>query len=170
MIKIQYLATLFILNLIFVFLPNGGAGASGIVVHSPEELKKAVSRAAPGDTILLENKEWKNAALILNGKDTAEQPILIMPQTMGGVQLNGSSYLAIGGEYLTIKGLHFKNGYTPVRNVITFRINNDLLANHCWATESVIDECSQPARIDNAVWVVLWDGENRVYNCLFFDS
>src|SRR5690606_20999523 len=117
-----------------------------------------------------EDKVWNNAALVLNGKGTAEHPILIMPQTAGGVQLSGNSYVPIGGEYPIVKGFHFKNGYTPVRAVISFRINNDVLANHCRVIETVIEDFSQPDRFQNDVWVVLWGQHNRVDHCTFVDK
>ncbi|EOR94890.1 Alginate lyase precursor [Arcticibacter svalbardensis MN12-7] len=136
--------------------------AATIKVSNPKELKAAVADAKPGDTILLQNKEWKDVLLKVSGKGTAQKPILIMPENKNEVIITGQSALNIGGEYLIIKGFHFKNGYSPKDDIITFRINNDNLANNCRVTECVIEEFSQPDRFHSDSWVVFWGKNNRL--------
>lgn len=133
-------------------------------------LKQAVEKAQPGDTIILQDKEWKDAELVLNGKGTSARPIVIRPQTKGGVIFTGKSKVNIGGAYLIFTGFHFKDGYTPESAVITFRINNDVLANHCRVSECVIENYSQPKRFDSDNWVVLWGKHNRVDHCTFVNK
>ncbi|WP_036692225.1 chondroitinase-B domain-containing protein [Pedobacter glucosidilyticus] len=144
--------------------------AQNKIVKDANALEDAVKQAKPGDTVFLANQEWKNVALTIYGKGTAIKPIVIMPKATKKVIISGQSFLRIAGEHLIIKGLHFKNGYSPQREVITFRINNDLLANHCRLTESVIEDFSQPERFKNDVWVVFWGKRNRVDHCTFIDK
>lgn len=153
-----------------LLLISSGLKAKNITVSSPSELKKAVQNAQPGDTVLLENKEWKNANLVVQGKGHAAKPIVIMPKTIGKVAISGESSLKIAGEHLVIKGLHFKNGYTPEKDLIVFRVNNDNLANNCRLTETVIENFSNPDRFRNENWIVLWGKNNRVDHCVFVDK
>lgn len=144
-----------------LLLPHLASKAT-TVVSNPTELKSAVAKASPGDTILLQNKIWKDVLLQVSGKGTAKKPIVIMPENKTSVLITGQSALNIGGEYLIIKGLHFKNGYSPKGNVITYRINNDNLANNCRVTECVIEDFSQPERFKSDSWVVFWGKNNRL--------
>jgi poly(beta-D-mannuronate) lyase len=146
------------------------AKGQNILVNTPAELKKAVAGARPGDTILLKDKEWSDALLQLSGKGTAEKPILIMPQHPGGVLISGRSCLQIGGEYLVIKDLHFNNGFTPERGLITFRINNELLANHCRVSGVLIENFSQPQRFKSDSWVILYGKYNRIDHSTFVNK
>lgn len=136
--------------------------AARVVVSNPKSLKAAVSAAKPGDTVLLRDIIWNNVLLEVIGKGTKEKPILIMPENKIKVVITGKSSLNIAGEHLIIKGLHFKNGYSPKDNVITFRINNDYLANNCRVTECVIEDFSQPDRFKSDNWVVFWGKNNRL--------
>lgn len=153
-----------------LLLISSGLKAKNITVSTPLELKKAVQNALPGDTIFLENKEWKDAKLVVEGKGTATKPIVIVPRSIGKVIITGQSYLKIAGEYLVIKGLHFKDGYTPEKDLIVFRVNNDRLANNCRLTECVIDEFNNPERFRNENWIVLWGKNNRVDHNIFINK
>jgi poly(beta-D-mannuronate) lyase len=135
---------------------------AAIKVSNPKELKTAVANAKPGDTILLENKIWTNVVLQVSGKGTKEKPIVIMAENKTELIISGQSSLNIGGEYLIIKGLHFKDGFSPKEDVITFRINNDNLANNCRVTECVIEDFSQLDRFHSDNWVVFWGKNNRL--------
>jgi len=158
----------YILLFFSVFIVN--AAFASTIVRDVKELKLAVGKAQPGDTIILQDKEWKDAELVLNGNGTSARPIVIKPQTKGGVVFTGRSKVNIGGAYLIFKGFHFKDGYTPESAVITFRINNDVLANHCRMSECVIENYSQPKRFDSDNWVVLWGKYNRVDHCTFVNK
>lgn len=144
--------------------------AKSILVETPQELKNAVSKAIPGDTIYLKNKEWKNAAIQLSGRGSAAKPIVVMPQSPGGVVFTGNSYIQLGAEYLTFSGFHFKNGYTPKREVISFRINNDQLANHCRVSNLVIEDYSQPQRFKSDTWITLYGKNNRIDHSTFVNK
>lgn len=145
-----------------VFLLSHLALKASTVVSNPAELKSTVAKAKPGDTIMLQNKIWKDVLLQVSGKGTPEKPIVIMPENKTSVLITGQSSLNIGGEYLVIKGFHFKSGFSPKGDVITYRINNDNLANNCRVTECVIEDFSQPERFESDSWVVFWGKSNRL--------
>jgi poly(beta-D-mannuronate) lyase len=155
--------------LLYILILSNTASASTLV-RDVKELKIAVEKAKPGDTVFLQDKVWKDAAISLYGKGTSSRPIFILPQSKGGVVFSGKSYVNIGGTYLVFKGFHFKDGYTPESAVITFRIDNDVLANYCRVSECVIENYSQPKRFDSDNWIVLWGKQNRIDHCTFVNK
>lgn len=144
--------------------------AETVIVENPAALKATIGKAKPGTILLLKDGTWNNAAIQLQGKGTAKSPITIMPQTPGGVTFSGQSYIQIGGEYLIIKGFHFKNGYSPKREVISFRINNDVLANNCRLSNIVIENYSQPERFKADTWITLYGKNNRIDHSTFVNK
>ncbi|UXX78264.1 alginate lyase [Reichenbachiella carrageenanivorans] len=134
---------------------------SRATVANAEELKVKLALTNPGDTILLANGEWKDAELVIKAKGTAEAPIVVMAESLGGVTLTGQSNLKLAGEYVVISGLYFTNGYTPTAEVISFRIKKDDLANNCRITQTVIENYSNPERHDNDYWVGMYGKNNQ---------
>lgn len=130
-------------------------------VGNAEELNVKLATANPGDTILLANGEWKDAELVIKAQGTAEAPIVVMAESLGGVTLTGQSNLKLAGEYVVVSGLHFTNGYTPTAEVISFRIKKDDLANNCRITQTVIENYSNPERHDNDYWVGMYGKNNQ---------
>ncbi|MBZ4188724.1 polysaccharide lyase 6 family protein [Niabella beijingensis] len=141
-----------------------------ILVHTVDELKQQRSLVQPGDTVLLADKEWRDAVLDLEMDGTKEQPVVVRPQTMGKAVFTGRSAIRIGGQYLLVSGLYFKNGSTPGNAVIEFRTPGGKLANNSRVTQCVIENYSQPGRFTADVWVVLWGKRNRVDHCIFKDK
>lgn len=101
---------------------------SNILVKNSIEFNKAVAEAKPGDIIVMANGVWKDSELVFEGKGTKEQPITLTVEDPGKVTLEGASNLQIAGDYLIVKGLVFKNGYTTTNEVISFRKNKKELA------------------------------------------
>ena len=72
--------------------------------------------------------------------------------------------MRIAGEWLSVSGLHFTDGYAPKGSVIEFR-NGQELANHCRLTNCVIDKFN-PSRRDQAYsYILLYGRHNRVDHC-----
>jgi poly(beta-D-mannuronate) lyase len=135
---------------------------STIIVKNSIEFNKAVAEAKPGDIIVMANGVWKNTELVFEGKGTKEQPITLTVETLGKVTLEGSSNLQIAGEYLIIKGLVFKNGYTPTNEVISFRKNKKEQTNNSRLTECVVDNYNNPERQVQDYWVAIYGKNNRI--------
>lgn len=150
-----------------LFLTASLASAADVLVSTPQELKSAVAKAKPGDVILLKNKVWTDVQLVVSGKGTKEKPIWIKPESGNKIEISGKSNLKIGGEYIYIKGFHFKNGYSPKDHVINFRVDNNNLANNCRITQFAVEEFSQLERFKGDSWVVLWGKNNRVDHSTF---
>ena len=136
-----------------------------VKVNNNAELLKAIEAAKPGAEIVLTNGTWKDVAINFTPKGTAEQPIILRAETAGKVSLEGQSYVKFGGEYLTISGLHFKNGYTPENAIINFRLDKETVAHHCRVTNCVIENFNQPRRDRKDHWVEFWGRHNELSNC-----
>lgn len=144
----------------FVLLPSI-AMAADLLVHSQDEFDDAVQDARPGDTILLANGSWDDFEIVFTGEGEADKLITLSAQTKGEVFLTGQSNLRMGGNYLVVSGLVFKDGYTPTRDVISFRRNKQHLAHNSRVTEVVIDNFNQPERHEVDFWVMMYGQNNR---------
>ena len=133
----------------------------GIVVNDISELNIAISKAVPGDHILLADGIWKDAAIKFYGDGSETAPITISAETPGKVFLEGNSFIQLGGEFLTVSNLYFRNGYSPNGAIIRFMINEDSVANHCRVTNTVIKDYNQLNRYTNDRWIELYGKHNQ---------
>jgi poly(beta-D-mannuronate) lyase len=151
--------------LLSILLHALGAHASSVLVSNPQQLKEALTKAQPGDTILLNKGQWKDVALTIETSGTKDKPIVIAAATPGAVQFTGNSFIRFGSEYVVVSGIHFVDGFAEKGAVVEFRKNNDKLANHCRLTNCVIDSYNKPGRFDNENWIILWGQHNRIDHC-----
>ncbi|WP_372746130.1 chondroitinase-B domain-containing protein [Lutibacter sp.] len=138
---------------------------SGILVRNIDEFNSAVANAKAGDEIVLANGVWKDVELVLKGEGTKESPIKLKAETEGEVFIEGVSNLKIGGKFLEVSGLYFRNGHTPSGTVIEFLIDKETFANNCKVTNCVIEDFTQPNREDTDHWVEFWGRNNELSNC-----
>lgn len=132
-----------------------------VLVRSQEEFSDAVKALAPGDTVVLANGEWKDFEVFFTGVGTKDAPIYLTAETPGQVMLTGQSNLRVAGEYLDVSNLVFKNGYTPTREVISFRGSKTELANNSRVHNIVIDDFNPPERASTDFWVMMYGRNNR---------
>lgn len=135
-----------------------------VLVSNLTELNEAIQNCEPGDNIVMANGVWKDVEIVFVGNGTSEKPIVLKSQTPGKVTIEGESNIKLGGEYLEVRDLNFKNGYTSTRSVINFRVNDTLFANHSKFTNCVIEEFTQPNRDDTDHWIELWGRHNELSN------
>ncbi|MGB4837882.1 MAG: chondroitinase-B domain-containing protein [Saprospiraceae bacterium] len=141
------------------------AQGSFIKVTNKGELTKAISDAKPGDEIVLADGVWSDVQIQFSGHGTKDKPIIIRAETEGKVSIEGKSNLRFGGEYLTVSGLHFKNGFSPSSAVVLFRIDEKQVANHCRFTNCVIEDFNQLKRDKADHWVEFWGRHNQLDHC-----
>lgn len=130
-------------------------------VRTPAEYAQAAKRVEAGDTITLASGEWRDFDLVITGRGAAGKPIAVRPEQAGTVFLTGQSSLRIGGEYIHVSGLVFKDGYSPRGEVIAFRRTKEDLARNSRVSEMVIDGFSKPDRAESDYWVALDGRGNR---------
>lgn len=138
------------------------AHAADFRVATQAEYAAAVKRAHPGDTIILRNGEWRDFQILFTGAGTADKPIRLTAESKGGVILTGRSNLRIGGDYLEVSGLVFRDGWSPTDHVIAFRKDSKTYARHARLSEVVIDRFTKPDRRAEDIWVAIYGQDNRV--------
>lgn len=137
------------------------AAARDYLVHDQAEYARALKQVVAGDRVVLANGEWRDFEIVLTGKGREDAPITLTSQEAGKVLLTGQSSLRIGGEYIVVRGLVFRDGYSPRGEVISFRRNKQDQARYSRVTEVVIDGFSKPDRYDDDYWVGMYGSRNR---------
>jgi|GEM_PF-867097 len=114
-------------------------GNGGQLVRNMEELELALSEVKPGDEIVMANGTWWDADIHFIGQGEPGDSITLRAETPGKVILTGESRIRIGGSYLKVDGLVFRDGYlSDLRGaVIDFRAGGEL-AHHSRVTNIMI--------------------------------
>lgn len=146
-----------------ILVASTPAAAAEYRVRTPAEFARVAKQIAAGDVITLANGEWRDFEMAITGKGTAAQPITVKPEQAGKVFLVGQSSLRIGGSFIHVTGLVFKDGYSPRGEVIAFRRTKADLARNSRVSEVVIDRFSKPNRAESDYWVAL-DGKNNRFD------
>ncbi|MBW8192892.1 alginate lyase [Neiella marina] len=136
--------------------------AKDVYVSSESALQKAIKAAVAGDNLILKNGTYTDINIVFYGEGTEDKPITLKAETPGKVFIEGLSDLKLGGTYLNVDGLYFRNGYTPSSSVINFRIDEERIAFHSKVTNSVIDEFTQKDREARDWWVEFWGQHNEL--------
>ncbi|MES2338180.1 MAG: polysaccharide lyase 6 family protein [Pseudomonadota bacterium] len=136
--------------------------ARDIRVADQAAFNDAVKIARPGDTIVLADGIWRDFRMLFEGRGTAARPITLTAQTPGRVILSGASNLRIAGEHLVVRGLVFRDGASPTKEVIAFRRDAKSVASNVRLTDVVIDRFNQPDRRAEDIWVAIYGADNRV--------
>lgn len=125
------------------------------------ELARAVADSRPGDTVVLRDGEWRDAALVVHGEDIA-----VRAETPGKVVLSGRSTLSISGARVEVNGLLFSGAVTE-SDLIRFRTSTSRLAVECRLTECAVVDSNPPDNGTNTKWVSLYGARNQVDHCYF---
>ncbi|MEP9400530.1 polysaccharide lyase 6 family protein [Sphingomonas sp. VNH70] len=136
--------------------------AKRVLVRTMPELTAATAKPAPGDVIVLADGEWRDADIVLRGEGTQASPITLTAEHPGKVVLTGKSRLRLGGRFLIVSGLAFRNGHTPGDAVISFRADSRRLAENSRVTGVVIDRFNNPDRRAEDNWVAIYGSDNRI--------
>lgn len=128
------------------------------------EVASCLKTAQPGDRIYIKDGQYKDLELKWMATGTEKAPITIEALNPGKVKIEGGSTLRMAGEWMSISGLHFTNGFAPKGSVIEFR-NGKQLANHCRLTDCVIDGFNPSRRDQSYSYILLYGRYNRVDHC-----
>lgn len=153
---------------LLLYLQAASIFASTFVQNS-SDLKAAIEKATPGDTIILKNGVWESIQFGITTSGTKESPIVLMAQTSSKVSIQGNSKLQIGGNWWVIEGLVFEKGYSSTGHPWTFTYKQKV-ANNCRVTNCTIIGFNNPNRMQENHWVALYGKNNRVDHCKFIDK
>ena len=120
--------------------------------------------AKPGDVLLMTEGNWTDADILFAGQGSADRPITLKAEKPGKTILTGSSHLRIGGSYLVVDGLYFKDGSTR-ESVVAFRSNSKSFADHCRLTNTAIVNYNQADKKSASHWIGLYGNHNRMDHC-----
>lgn len=99
-----------LISTFFLLLSACEVTARNIVVKSLAALQTAIQQAVPGDVITVANGVYTTTERIsISNSGTASQPITIMAQKTGGVELKGTGGFSMesGASYIVIQGFVF---------------------------------------------------------------
>ncbi|MCK0098320.1 polysaccharide lyase 6 family protein [Qipengyuania sp. S6317L1] len=134
--------------------------AEQYLVHTQAEYSEIARQVEAGDEIILANGEWRDFDLVITGMGREDAPIVLKAQEPGQVILTGLSSLRLGGEYVTVSGLVFRDGFSPRGEVVSFRVSKHNQASHSRVTQVVIDGFSKPDRYESDYWVGIYGHDN----------
>ena len=141
--------------------------ATDFVVSNASDIEDAMDSAQPGDVLIMTDGVWTDQDIDFAGFGAAGNPITLRAETPGGVQLNGTSQLAISGRYLVVDGLNFEGGGDSELNyVVQFR-GPEGEARNCRLTNTQILNYNPPSIDTRYHWVNLYGQDNRVDHCRF---
>ncbi|MDB4192398.1 hypothetical protein N9757_02195, partial [Flavobacteriaceae bacterium] len=102
----------FIRSLFFIFININLLLSQelNVKVDNILEFNNAIKNVVEGTTIVLNNGEWSNVKLNIDGFGTKEKPIVVKAETPGKVLVTGDSKMTISGNYIIVSGLWFKDG------------------------------------------------------------
>ncbi len=143
--------------------------AKNIYVKDVAALNAANATAAPGDVVILKNGVWASIDIKLTCTGTAEKPIIFKAEKAGAVSITGKSSLRIGGEYIVVEGLYFKNGYASNGSVWEFR-QGKTVATNCRISNCFIESFNSPVRLNENYWIAFYGKNNRLDHCSFINK
>ncbi|KGL58841.1 chondroitinase-B domain-containing protein [Polaribacter sp. Hel1_85] len=156
---------LFVFILLLITSCKENSKHETIFVKNNAELKTAITNATPGTNIVLKDGIYKGAQIKFYAIGTKEKPITLKAENPGKVFFEGKSYLHLGGEYLIVDGLYFRNGYSPEISILRYRIGKDSTAFHSRITNTVIKNFTKPSRLTNDHWIEFYGKHNKIDHC-----
>lgn len=154
-----------IITALFIFSCGKNSTRENIFVADINELNQAIKQASPGSKIVLANGVWKDVQIKFYGEGTQYAPITLSAETPGEVFIEGLSNLHLAGDYLVVEGFYFRNGYSPNKGIIRYKIGNDSMANHTRVTNCVIEDFTRPNRWENDRWIEFYGKNNQMDHC-----
>ena len=136
--------------------------AAEISVSSVAELTKAAAEAKPGDAITLADGQYDEPCT-LEAKGTAEQPVVIRSETIGGANLRGR--LRIARDHVTLSGFRFTGKgwvFIKARGIRMTRCTMTNVQNGKWVQ---VDRASRNVEIDHCLFEKKENNRTRKSGC-----
>ena len=97
--------------------------AETITVNNVAELQTAINKAVAGDVLILKNGTYLNNTLNISASN-----IIVKSASPGGVFLNGTNKITIGGDRVTFTGFQFTSGNIGLNSILEVSGNHNTLS------------------------------------------
>jgi len=154
-------------SLILFLVLTGPVLGREFSVSDKSELDSAISNAQPGDTLVLQDGQWRDQKIEFTCQGNESLPITLRAANPGKVVFTGTSTLRIGGRHLVVDGLFFKDPDPSVSDLIQFRKDSKQSASHCRLTNCAVTSTLAASSSDESRWVGLYGEGHRVDHCSF---
>lgn len=143
-------------------LPAGKLGDEPAVA-TPEEFKERVAKLKPGEEVVVRDGIYTQWKLDVSLEGTEVRPVVIRPQTPGGVVFRRDCRLTLRGRHWTFRGFRFEqcSAYTAL----------GVLASDCRITQCHFAHCGTPlSTFAHIVEIGMGSHRNQVDHCYFTGS
>lgn len=155
------------MSLTMVLAMAGQGTATEYTIGPKTEIKSLVKNIVAGDTVILQNGEWRDSDLKFEQlPGTADAPIAITAQTPGKVILTGETEFRLSGTHAIVSGLIFRNP-RGISDVIQLRTHSERLAHKCRITNCIFEESVDSHAGQESRWLSIYGTKNRVDHCYF---
>lgn len=155
--------------LVLVMLVSAKVSEARDYESSLADVAKYLRQAKAGDRIQIADGTYSDVTLKWQAQGTADKPVIVEALHAGKVIISGKSSLQIAGEYLTVSGLHFRDGEPARKTVVDFALSGKV-ANHCRLTDCVIENFNAPERDALVNYITLSGRYNRVDHCSLLEK
>lgn len=137
------------------------------------ELKSIAGSLKPGDEVALKDGVWNDMEIVIDNNGASGKPITIRAQTPGKTIVTGNSSFKLGGAYIVLQDLVFKNIVPAYRRddaIVAFRTNtkegkNDILKNCKFIQDESLQIIND--RAHGFFWVDVYGSNNTIDGCTF---
>lgn len=103
------------------------------VLVKPSQIAAILPRLTPGSQLILADGVWSNINVTIAANGTSSQPILIRPQSPGGVHFVGKTRIDIVGSHLIVADLTIRDGDYPTATTVLELGTSARPCNYCVA-------------------------------------
>lgn len=102
----------FLLVLLFIAVPIHAVSGKEHFVRTAKAFAEAAGGLAAGDTVTIANGSYSGWSVVVTAHGTAENPVIVRAETVGGVLFNGpvtSPVFLVTGSHVQVQGFVFKD-------------------------------------------------------------
>lgn len=135
----------------------------GPAVTTPEEFEARAAKVKPGEELVVRDGIYARWKLDLSLEGAPERPVVIRPQTPGGVVFRRDSRLTLRGRHWVFRGFRFE--HCNAQTVL------NLLGSDCRVTGCQFSHCGTPlSTFAHIVEIGMGSDRNQVDHCYFTGS
>ena len=124
-----------LLNILFL-------NAETITVNNVADLQTAVNKAVAGDILILKNGTYLNNTLYITASN-----IIVKAASPGGVFLNGTNKITIGGDSVTFTGFQFTSGNIGLNSILEVSGNHKIVSGRPLVQPTLVDGAKQGSNV-----------------------